>query len=161
MNRLPKLAALAAVITAMISTAVIAKPTVRETIEHYKVYGNSFREIRESMAQNGPGGYWAYTSWYVKWTSSCRVSAKVKITLPELADRSVLTSRQLETWDEMMLALIVHERGHASNGVNAANEIDRRNCKRADSRIKYWAQKDINFDRETNHGHLRGVTLPR
>lgn len=148
-------------IAALLSTEAAAEPVIRETVVTYKVYGNTFSELRDNMKQDGPNGYWAYTSWYVNWTSSCRVTVQVKLTIPELADRAALTSRQLEQWDQMMVALIAHEKIHASYGISAAKEIEHRNCNNAQSVIKSWNQRDLDLDRNTDHGRFQGVELPQ
>ena len=134
-------------------------PTIREATVTYKVYGNTFPELRTSMKNNGPHGFWGYTTWNVNWTSNCRVRVRTEITVPELADRRALTPKQLHKWDQMVIALTAHEQTHASHGIDAANDIYRGNCKNAQSIIKYWNQQDLDFDSDTKHGQSQGVDL--
>ncbi len=141
--------------------AADAKPRVTSNTVYYNVSGTSAADIRQELREKGPNGYWAYTNWYVRWTGKCQVSVEIDITLPRLINRGQLPDSFLAEWDEMIVALTAHENRHAEHGLNAAEEIEAANCRRAHDIIDKWAEQDRVLDRETQNGYLEGVDLPR
>ncbi len=137
-----------------------AKPSVSTKTYYYDVSGGSAADIRQDLRENGPNGYWAYTNWYVSWTGSCQITVEIDITLPRLVDRERLPKSYLVAWDNMIRVLTEHENQHAQHGINAANEIEDSDCRRAYAIIDHWAEQDRILDRETQNGNLQGVELP-
>ncbi len=113
------------------------------------------------MNKYGPKGFWAYTSWYVRWSEGCRVEVAVTYTLPRWQNQHQATAKTQEIWNGMIERLKFHEKGHAEHAISAGNEIERSGC-RGDPRsiIQKWARQDAIYDRRTRHGIGQGVTLP-
>ena len=136
-----------------------AAPTMQERLSYYPVSGRNLGELRRDMAQNGPNGFWGYTSWYVEWSASCDVSLRIDITMPQLKRPERLSPQDLAIWQRMEAALLAHERLHAAHGVAAAREIHDAKCRNAQAIIQKWAQQDRVLDQTTQHGRTQGVRL--
>jgi len=127
----------------------------------YDIAGSTAEELKDAMAQNGPHGYWAYTTWYVRWSASCEISVQINYTMPRWLDRDAAAPALREEWDRMMKNLWRHERGHAEHGFKAASEIEASHCAGDPHRITdKWAEEDKVFDEKTDHGARQGVRLP-
>ena len=94
----------------------------------YDIAGSTAEELKDAMAQNGPHGYWAYTTWYVRWSASCEISVQINYTMPRWLDRDAAAPALRDAWDRMMKNLWRHERGHAEHGFKAASEIEASHC---------------------------------
>ena len=156
---------LAMVLAAM---ALVALP-VRDALafaqtagtQFYDIDGRTARELKAAMAESGPQGYWAYTTWYVQWSGDCRVSVKIDYIMPHWADRADGDARLQAEWDRMIEHLWEHEKGHAQHGIEAAREIEASHCAGDPHTITdRWANEDNVYDDETNHGVTQGVRLP-
>lgn len=129
---------------------------------------------------------WALTKWYVRWnyrysggTGSCGIASvstglSIAYTLPNWENRSQAPESLQGSWDRMMAALKKHEDQHARHGIDAAKEIDaaisnmkaRSTCDElgnaanaaAAAIVKKHAQRDVEYDRATNHGRTE---IPR
>lgn len=139
----------------------VAAPKTSETLKHYLVQGDSFPQLRRSLAANGPNGFWGYTKWWITWSSACQVTLEITITMPKLAPGSNLTASQRRIWDGMVKALYQHEQMHAEHGRRAADEILASKCDGPHATIEKWAKRDRVLDRETRHGAKQGVQLPK
>ncbi len=133
-----------------------ADPTIVTNTNYYDISGTYKQEIFKEMSAKEIKGYWAYTPWKVRWSSSCEVKVTVSYTYPKLKDRNRSPLSLRNTWDKMMRNLIAHEEQH---GINAANEIVENDCHDAWSITRRWAQQVKIFDAETEHGRLQGITL--
>src|SRR3989338_7533181 len=96
---------------------------------------------------------------FPKWTPSLKVPAELK-----------------EEWDRYLKALQTHEDGHKQHAIKAAQEIEqafmamgpRANCGVLNAQtdalghriIDQYAQRDIDYDRETQHGKTQDATFP-
>ncbi len=160
-------------------------------IDYYDVSGNSAKELRDQMRQKGPFGkdgkrYDARTDWHVSWNyryqpfpEGCRFTElqttfTVTIILPNWS--SVGASAALvRKWERYMSALRLHEDGHQSNGVKAAEEIQALQSLRssagcpalmkefqskADSIFDKYRAADDAYDASTGHGRSQGATFP-
>ena len=136
-----------------------SEPKVVTKYVYYTVDSASLPGLRAQMKDRGPRGFWAYARWWVNWNRDCDVTVNITYTLPQHADPSVLSVREREKWDAMMLVMLAHEKQHGSHGISAGQEIVQANCKRPRRIIRKWAEQDRIYDRETEHGRLEGVTL--
>ena len=139
--------------------AAEARPKVQVVEKTYTVNATTAAGLRQQMKLRGPGGYWAYTDWYVRWTGGCRVSVKINFTMPRHTNEAALDPALLRQWRAMVAALKAHEQLHADHGIKAAQEIERRRCAGGDAIIKKWADQDKVLDKRTNHGIRDGVVL--
>lgn len=153
-----KQAGLAFGLLAALSAPTRAEPAVSEETITYEISGSTTAELADQMAALGPEGGWAYTKWYVSWTGDCNVSVEITYTYPEWTDRDEADESVVDAWDAMMEALETHEAGHAENGMNAAREVEDAGCP-ADSEqmVARWAEEDITYDAQTNHGYTQGA----
>jgi len=126
---------------------------------YYDVKGNTGHELKQQMNRNGPKGFWAYTTWYVRWTSNCVVNLKITYTYPRLANRETAPKQVVKNWDKMMKHLVAHEENHGNHGVQAAKEISENKCRKGKAITRRWAQEDKNYDKRTHHGAKEGISL--
>lgn len=132
--------------------------------------------------------YDAHTDWAVKWAfrhmwagNRCTIrsaSAQVAVTYtlpkwvtPKGAERSLVAE-----WRQYLTALQNHEEGHKENGIGAAQEVlttlqqlpAASSCRElettaqaaAQSVIRTYNQRDVNYDRVTHHGYTQGAVFP-
>ncbi len=145
---------------AIVSTPVQAKPTIKETVKHYKISGKSLNKLKSQMRRYGPKGFWGYAQWFVEWTADCRVSVTVTITMPKLRNPSKTPAHVRKEFDEMYVALLAHERNHGKNGIRAAQEVEQAKCRNTDPIFAKYNKADKDYDRRTKHGFTEGVKLP-
>jgi predicted secreted Zn-dependent protease len=127
----------------------------------YDISGSTANELTDAMAEKGPHGYWAYTTWYVHWSASCEVSVTLDHTMPRWTDHDTGPAALRADWDRMMKSLWRHEKGHAEHGLEAAREIEASHCAGDPHKITdKWAEADKVYDEETDHGARQGVHLP-
>jgi predicted secreted Zn-dependent protease len=138
----------------------MANPSVRENWTNYAVDGRDAGTILNQMAQRGPNGFWAYTTWYVRWTANCRVSLEIDYILPRHSRPNALPEHLRVRWAWMHANLVRHERKHGQHGINAANELIAKRCRNGDSIIQKWANADRRLDARTGHGRTEGVVFP-
>lgn len=175
------------------NSVIYAAPHINEQYANYKIIGDTANALRQQMSMLGPTDiasehFDASTKWYVQWqyhyqpvTNGCyltKVDVKVDITyhFPEWSNYMLANDGLKHHWDTYIEHLKTHERGHAENGVAAANEIETaltqlptmQTCEdlanTADNiAYKLIAEhntKDINYEYETNHGVTQGATFP-
>ena len=134
-----------------------AKPKVKENWSYYEVRGNSIGQLQSQLKSKGPKGFWAYTSWYVRWSGACAVSVEIRYTMPKLIKNDAMPASVLSIWNKMYAALEKHERNHGQHGINAAREIERNGCRNGKAIIRKWAEQDRIYDRKTQHGKTEGI----
>lgn len=150
----------ALLILACSTISAFANPTVQTRWITYAVTGTTVDTILRQMQENGPNGFWAYTSWYVRWTASCQVTVEINYTMPKHARREAMPAHIRVEWDQMVAALKSHEKQHGVHGVNAANELVQKRCRNGNAIVQKWAEQDRVYDRMTGHGRTEGVTFP-
>jgi predicted secreted Zn-dependent protease len=123
-------------------TNCIAATEIKNTIEYYSIYGNTFEELFNSMENRSPvsqGGkkFYAHTNWYVKynyyynssnqkcWMSNVNSSVDIKYTMPQWKRGESVDANTKGHWHEYFHNLKEHELGHGKNGINAAEEVER------------------------------------
>ena len=129
----------------------------------------------------------AYTRWRVRWQYRwtthgpiCKmkqVTTSVNITfmLPQWTNREDADDSLRRHWDRYYTALLKHEDGHKQTGVDAATEIQTEllklqadSCQQLETNanalghqiIKKYNLRDIEFDKNTNHGIKDGAVFP-
>lgn len=149
------------------------------TVEHYNVSGSTESEIRAQLSARGPGGYDAYTQWYVRWswpgqgTANCRLqdaeaSYEVTVTFPRWAPTEQATPELVMKWNGYLYALALHENGHVNNVVShfpaVAAAIKGSTCLSAEAAaqavLQQMRQYDIQYDDTTDHGRTQGARFP-
>ncbi len=130
------------------------------TFHSYEVTGESLAEIEDAMGRDGPRGFWAFTTWNVTWTADCETSVSGDITLPELAEDADLTDEDIAEFDRMAEALLAHELQHVDFGIAFAADVADQGCPaNSDEILQPYLQDERDFDAETEHGYLQGVSL--
>lgn len=132
--------------------------------------------------------YDANTDWTVKWTyrfarspHQCRVrsassNVSVLFTLPRWKAPAQVERSLLTDWQRYLIALQTHEDGHKDNGIAASNDILQTlrqlpaaaSCQELEKTIQtatrrviyHYNQKDIHYDRTTQHGSTQGAIFP-
>ena len=128
------------------------------------------------------------TYWYVRWSyyyankgNRCRItqaksSVEVEFTLPQWQQPTNAPRSLVNQWQRYMSALQLHEDGHKDHGIAAAQEVlaaiknlpDYPSCPELEtaanaagkSIIQRYNQKDIEYDRVTQHGATQGAIFP-
>ena len=153
------MAAVSGFLSMLFAGPVIAKPKVSVFTRYYDVEGQTTEDLRADMERNGPQGFWAHTSWHVRWNRHCELTVRIVYTMPRIVNRDDVPEEVLEKWDEMYQKLATHEGNHANHGVNAAIEIQAAGCENADDIIRKWSDQDGIYDKATDHGRLEGLSL--
>jgi predicted secreted Zn-dependent protease len=177
------------------TTCALAGPVVRQTFDYYNVSGASVQEIRADLNQRGPTDgrehrhFDAVTRWYVRWqytykptAAGCEivtVSTAVDVTysLPRLSANSAAPTNVRHAFAHYLERLLVHENGHAQNGIDIAKRIEDgiRGLHAAptcaslaaaanslgQSLIKEANRLDIDYDARTQHGRTQGAWFPQ
>lgn len=148
------------------------------------------RREMTTKGPQGTGGrrFDGYTRWYVSWRyqykntgSGCAIASvttdvKTTITLPQWRNENRADGATRALWSRYLTALDLHEQGHRRHGVDAANEIDvaiaamppagscdalGTNANALGMRIlQKYQQRDLDYDRDTNHGATQGARFP-
>jgi predicted secreted Zn-dependent protease len=159
-------------------------------VHEYSVQGPSVAEVRSQLDACGPHDetgtrHDAYTKWYVSWgfgfdtSNGCRVDpVKVQLVVdmyvPRLdADANAPTAAP---WAAYRTALLAHENGHVQNGIDAANQAEAAmsslapaaTCDEAKTLANQaaqqvtdaFAQRDLAYDADTDHGRSEGAVFP-
>jgi len=128
-----------------------------------------------------------HTKWHVNWHfhwyqrgSSCDMTSvttdvSVDYTLPQFLPAAGADADVQQRFDDYYRALFTHEQGHAQHGIDAAREVERslmqmsaESCntlnddanRRAHAILDKFSKKDVDYDRDTDHGRLQGAVLP-
>jgi len=146
------------------------------------------RAMQENGPQGDDGRrFHGYTRWSVRWKyqtdsrrNACmlqRVETQVTgtITLPQWTDEATATPELRERWQNYITILRQHEQGHYRFALDAAADIreqlaalpPQRSCdalmQQANqlgmSLIDAQRQREIAYDRDTNHGRNNGLVL--
>lgn len=142
------------------SGSAAAEPRVTVKTDHYYIQGKTAAQLKDLMKRRGPKGFWAYTSWYVRWSGNCAVSLEIRHTYPRWTDRSSAPAGMQHRWDHMIANLTLHEEGHGQIGLEAAREIERSGCKGDPMDIiGKWVRHEKRYDKKTRHGMTQGVVL--
>ncbi len=121
---------------------VFTLPSVTEKYEYYEIRGDSEKEMRSQMRQNGPvwndgNKYDSVTSWYWKWgyrndpssqdcsVDSFRVTLEITFRYPQWLRTDDVPRQLVDKWDGYMKNLIAHEQGHRDLAVEAAADFSR------------------------------------
>ncbi len=148
------------------------------------------RREMSAKGPQGAGGrrFDGYTRWHVSWryqysnkTGGCAIasvttSAKVTITLPRWTNEGSAGGSTRQQWARYLATLEEHEQGHRRNGIDAANEVDRAiaamppagSCDALGANanalgmsiLQKYNQRDLDYDRDTNHGATQGARFP-
>jgi predicted secreted Zn-dependent protease len=162
-------------------------------IVYYEVVGNSASELRQQLNTKGPIGEGGkrvdgHTDWHVAWTyqyvpaaDGCKftelgITLTATITLPRWAADDEASNALLKKWQSYIAALRVHEDGHYSHGVRAAEEIKSlgqslhtpEGCStfakhfndQAASILEKYKVADAAYDADTKHGRTQGAVFP-
>lgn len=149
------------------------------TVEFYDVGGSTESEIRTQLNARGPGGYDAFTKWYVRWswpgygTAECRlqdaeVSYDMTVLFPRWTPTTHATPELISKWNDYLYALAVHENGHVDNVVAhypaVVAAIKGSTCLSAESAAQAVLQQmrefDLRYDDTTDHGRTQGARFP-
>jgi predicted secreted Zn-dependent protease len=162
-------------------------------IVYYDVVGNSARELRDQMNTKGPLGEGGkrvdgHTDWHVAWSyqyapaaDGCKftelgITVTATITLPRWAAGDNASNALVKKWQSYIAALRLHEDGHYSHGVRAAEEIKslgqtlrtsdacstfaKRFDEQAASILEKYKVADAAYDADTKHGQTQGAIFP-
>ncbi|WP_298295485.1 DUF922 domain-containing protein [uncultured Litoreibacter sp.] len=147
------------IVSGLLAAPAFAAPKITEQTKTYPVSATTATGLKAEMERRGPKGFWAYTSWNIRWTAGCAVRVKVVYTLPKHKNPSAMSPAVRKAFDAMLAALVDHEKQHGANGINAAREIDRAGCNGGQRIIRKYNKADRDLDRRTNHGAKTGVIL--
>ncbi len=179
----------------LVATPVWAEPKVTESIDYYDVAGATAREVRASMNRDGPTSgndgkrYDAVCRWNVAWRfqyrrgngvcgiDSATTDVKITIVFPRLKTDETTSASLVKAFASYAEKLMVHERGHAQNAIDAARKIEagiralppQPNCDAMRNAantlgyalIKEANQADVDYDRQTQHGATQGARFPQ
>ena len=187
--------ALSFVIALLAAMPVRAEPTVTESVQYYDVTGATAREVRASLNREGPISgtdgkrYDAVCRWNVAWkfeyrrgNGSCAIASastevKITITFPRLKADETTSASLVKAFASYSEKLMVHEKGHAQNAIDAARKIEagilalrpEPNCdamRNAANNLGYALikeanQADLDYDSRTQHGATQGARFPQ
>ncbi len=156
-------------------TAVI--PSAR--MDYYTVYGSTAEELRQSLNVSGPGGYDAYTGWYVNWSwpgyggDQCQLKLAamewdVYVTFPRWSPPWDASQELIDEWTQYVNLLAAHETVHVNNFLqnydSILTAIKRSTCATAEERareaVAVLQRLDDAYDEKTNHGAAQGAVFP-
>jgi predicted secreted Zn-dependent protease len=174
-----------------LSAAAYAEPEIHETFDYYSIYPSRVSDLGRALdaattIHEDGRTYRGHTHWHVNWhfwwdqrDGNCtinRVQASVDIqyVMPQLSSSvDARTSAAFRKYDD---ALLLHEKGHAQHGIQAAREIEEKllgissniSCQVTESLandagkqiVQKYSAEDVVYDRETDHGRTQGAVLP-
>jgi len=158
------------------------------TASYYAIHGSTAQELREEMNRRGPGGYDAYTRWFVKWsyptettgnacdTGPVEASVEITYTMPEWDPPPNADAALVDRWTRYVAALQLHEDGHRDFGIDAAKDVlravsalppyptcadlNRAANAAAETVLDRFRAQEIDYDRTTSHGATQGARFP-
>jgi len=129
----------------------------------------------------------ARTDWYVRWNyqyfsqgnrcklTAIRVRADVSIILPQWKQPANAAKGLVDRWNQHLKALRLHEDGHKDNGIaanrdvfqllkqfpakNSCPELEKAANEAAQSILRKYNQRDLDYDRKTRHGVTQGAVF--
>ncbi len=171
----------------------VLQPQVNEKYEYYEVCGGCEKDVqgdlkKKCIAWTDGKKYDSVTNWKVKWnydynrrpgtctTGSFRVTVDVVFHVPKWV-RTADASRSLEKkWTDYVEKLMLHEKGHRDQAVQAADDLTRavaelpptRSCEELDravhslskSRMDALLKAQDSYDAATSHGAAQGAVFP-
>lgn len=162
-------------------------------VVYYDIVGNNAKELRRELGAKGPIGengttVDGHTNWHVRWNfryaptaEGCRftefvVNVTGEIVLPRWAAGEKASNALAKKWQSYVVALRVHEDGHYTHGVRAADEVKALgqsfrvsgSCStigqlfndRAESILNKFRAADATYDADTDHGRTQGARFP-
>lgn len=150
---------------------------------------SALRQQMNQLGPPGNNGrrFDAYTKWNVAWnyryglvSDRCRITSltvntDMTYTMPQWQNLKQAPRSLQQQWQGYYQALQLHEEGHANHGRAATQEIWQRlshlnqpTCasmsqianQTVQTIINRYAQKDIDYDRQTDHGRTQGAVFP-
>lgn len=120
----------------------ILPPRVEEKYEYYEVRGDSEKELRCQLTENGctwndGKKYDAVTRWYIKWDHQCRRTeagyvadsfrpvVEIVFRYPKWLRGVNAPPRLVNAWNIYMTRLVTHEGEHRDMAVTAADQLSR------------------------------------
>lgn len=131
--------------------------------------------------------YRGYTKWFVKWqyrwwktNKDCKITTvnttlDVTYTLPKIPSNHPADAEARQVFQRYFNALFKHEENHKNSGLFAARTIEKSllnlgtfpNCpslkvaaeSKAQQIIQQYRQRDIDYDRQTDHGRKEGIMI--
>ena len=128
-----------------------------------------------------------YTKWYVEWRirwyenqDSCKITQvktalTVTYTLPQIPQDYKTSGETRRIFNNFYAALFKHEQNHRDSGLYAAREIEQAlfnlgsfpNCQKLELAanqkghqiLQQYGQRDIDYDKRTDHGRREGVMI--
>ena len=154
----------------------------------YDITGSTAEALRAQMDALGPGGFDAYTSWFVRWTvpdmvsdAGCapgevKVSVLIVYNFPHWDPPADAPAALVDRWTAYTAALHNHEDGHKDIAIAAGQEVKRtldalpafpacdalqQAANTAGNRIlDQHLQREAEYDRSTDHGATQGARFP-
>jgi len=135
------------------------------------------------------GNRWdAYTEWYITWsypysitddgcaTGPIMVDVDVKFYFPKWSKSGDATQELVDKWNDYINALETHEDGHKEIAINAGcdiwqvlndqphyancDELERNADEAANEILDLYRQRELSYDKETDHGATQGARFP-
>lgn len=178
----------------LISSLLSATPTVDEQRTYYPIHGSNSQELRAQMNTLGPliGGnhFDAQVNWFIHWNchwyhdlgkqncaiTSVDVSVLINHSMPQWENAAASDKATQTQWNNYLSHLELHESGHATNGKQAADEIEKAlmntgpkpTCDELKNELDTTAQNlikkheawDVAYDTKTEHGRSQGAVFP-
>src|SRR5215470_213915 len=131
-------------VSGVMPTNARADPQIVERFDYYDVNGMTADEIRADLNRRGPTDsvehrhFDAVTHWHVRWRYTytqggrgCRIKAvsttvQVTYSFPRLANPTSAPVDLRQAFSQYLERLLVHEKGHAQNGIDIAARIEHR-----------------------------------
>lgn len=152
-------ALLSCLLAVAVTGPVGAAPKISEVTQTYSVGATTATALKREMRRKGPKGFWGLTRWDIRWTPTCKVTARIVYTLPRHENPGAMSPTLRRAFERMVANLAAHERLHGEHGKRAAIEIDRAGCRGALAIIRKYNEADRILDRRTQHGATQGVQL--
>jgi predicted secreted Zn-dependent protease len=160
--------------------------------EYYLVSGRTPPALLRSMRENGPRGegerYFGITEWQtsLQYTAEesrngCRLSdvgvtTDVVVTLPQWREKSQASAAMQSAWEEFLMRLAYHEKGHRdmarrqSNAIydaltglsieSGCSSMEFRARALVDETAAQFEELNREYDRASEHGRRQGVVWP-
>lgn len=178
----------------LINNLLSAAPTIDEQRNYYPIHGSNSQELRAQMNTYGPlvkGKHFdGQVKWYVHWNyhwfhdlgkqncaiTSVDVSVLIQHSIPQWENAAESDKETQDKWRNYLSHLELHESGHATNGKQAAEDIEKAllstapkpSCDQLKNELDTTAQNlikqheawDVEYDAKTEHGRSQGAVFP-